>query len=843
MRTFIYNHVLILISCLLIPGSLIGQMERPRIIERPIFDVDRRVMKLRKGLDYATEKISEGRNVLDEEWTVFADREGVQYYKDKKLTKVIGPVGQMGVKLIVHKETNESFEVFRDGKELGWVRKSELIVWNRPLVKAGTAVDVKAFIVNRMDKQLIAEIGENPEVKDIYQVYGSPFSKSVLNKNSIYQIMFAYKYDASSERYLLSGSSRLTDSGQVLGWVKKHKIKIWDTSIALEPNWDENSMAERRVDEFLQAQVFSSYEMALKHRRGEDVKNLLSMDPAAQHGEEFENLIFNGRYSGDVPRFPFFNQFKDGRGGKDGIIECGAIGKMNVANLGNTVRGTNDNRYARLRMKLQKREEGQYATNVIFLLDGTRGMNHHAKETIPQAVDAIKAQLASDPDRANKLKFGLLVYGDGECASPGSELILNKIPLTDDFKLFMDKARATEADVRDPGSYYPAMRFGLKVAAEGLGFKEFENNIIIHIGRSADVGSDLFSSECNGAMMVDDEDLFGALFNFRPAIISVQTSWRSDEDAFYDFEENNLELMIETAKYINESEHEKHDLVKAGVSIDVEPKEMTGFTEVTNSPALMRVYVPNRKLDISKIEKEELQTIISTAFKACLDRSEEELRMVRMLFHDNGTMGRVISDYSSLISSPIFQDIPKEAMKLLGSERVHFFSNANTYLKHENANYPTYRYVLFLKSSNVEALRRFFSSIEDASDSADDEGKKDYLRNALEQYARTMLNIQDIDDVNIDLKNLREQILGFSGNLGFATEGNLLSRLSSWEEVDDLSSQEVKQLFGDLIDKGREFEKAVYPKGGYRFTYHAGLGDASTEPELKFYWIPIEFLF
>ncbi len=41
----------------------------------------------------------------------------------------------------------------------------------------------------------------------------------------------------------------------------------------------------------------------------------------------------------------------------------------------------------------------------------------------------------------------------------------------------------------------------------------------------------------------------------------------------------------------------------------------------------------------------------------------------------------------------------------------------------------------------------------------------------------------------------------------------------------------------------REFESAVYPKGGYRFTYHAGLGDPGSEPELKFYWIPIEFLF
>jgi hypothetical protein len=838
MRTVIYRHFLIILSSLLFSGSLLSQMERPRNIEHPEFDVDRRVMKLRKGLDYATEKISEGRNVLDEEWTVFADRDGVQYYKDKKLTKLIGPVGQLGVKLVVHNETDESFEVYRDGVELGWVRKSEFVVWNRPLVKAGTAVDVKAFIVNRMDRQLIEEIGENPEVKDIYQIYGSPFSKTVLNKNSIYQIMFAYKYDESSKRYLLSGSSRLTDSDQLLGWVKEHKIKVWDTSIALEPNWDPNSIAEREVDELLQAQVFTDLASATAHRGGKDVKNLLSMDPAAQQGEEFDELIFDGRYAGDVPRFPFFHEIPG-----TGIIECGAIGKMNVANLGNTVRGTNDNRYARLRMKLQKREEGQYATNVIFLLDGTRGMNYHAKETIPQAVDAIKAQLASDPDRANKLKFGLLVYGDGECATPGSELILNKIPLTDDFKLFKDKTRATEADVKDPGSYYPAMRFGLKTAAEGLGFKEFENNIIVHIGRSADVGADLFSSECDGAMMVDDEDLFGALFNFRPALISIQSSWRSDEDAFYDFEENNLELMIETAKYINESEHEKHDLVKEGVSIDVEPKEMSGYTDVTNSPSLMRVYLPNRKLDISKIERDELQTVISSSFKACLDRSEEELRMVRMLYHDNGTMGKVISDYSSLISSPIFQDIPKEAMKLLGSERVHFFSNANTYLKHENANYPTYRYVLFLKSSNVEALRKFFNSIEDASDSADDEGKKDYLRNALEQYARTMLNIQDVDEVNIDLKNLREQILGFSGDLGFATEGNLLSRLSNWEEVDDLSSQEVKQLFADLIEKGREFEQAVYPKGGYRFTYHAGLGDPNAEPELKFYWIPIEFLF
>ncbi len=65
MRTVIYNHFAILIISLLVSGSVLGQMDRPRIIEHPEFDVDRRVMKLRKGLDYATDKISEGRNVLD----------------------------------------------------------------------------------------------------------------------------------------------------------------------------------------------------------------------------------------------------------------------------------------------------------------------------------------------------------------------------------------------------------------------------------------------------------------------------------------------------------------------------------------------------------------------------------------------------------------------------------------------------------------------------------------------------------------------------------------------------------------------------------------------------------
>jgi hypothetical protein len=676
-------------------------------------------------------------------------------------------------------------------------------------------------------------IKKHPEVKDIYKIYNSPTSKVELDERYIYQILFVYKYDKSTDRYLLSNNYRLNDSGEILGWVDGNRVRVWDTAIALEPNWDESSRKERKADSRFIAQVFRSYQDAKAHKNGENVAALLTRDPVDVSLEQYGELIHpSGRYMGDVPRFPYFSQ-------TGGIIECGAIGKVNIANSG-AMEGTNEFEYGLLRKELEKREANQNNTSVVFVVDGSTGMNKHLKQTVPDAVERINGLVS--PENRNKLKFGLVVYVDGDCGSTKDQLILNQVELSGDIEKFKARSKATPLFTYNDDDDYVAMHYGLSSALEGVGMQRFDNNIIIHIGRSADVSSSITRSMCERRPMIDDEILYQSLFSFRPAIIAMQVDWKKSSKAYKSFELDNRTLMLETTRYINEREKEKFLNISEGESISAEAKAMDGYTEIMNAPSLMRIYLPDRSLDETSIDPATIVNNIDGAFRACLERSKEQIAMIKSLYHDNSKMAEAISEYGEVYSNSL-AGINPELLQLLASERVHLFSPAHTYLRHKLAANDSYKYVLFLKQSSVLALKQLFLGIENASDMADDEEKKEYLKNALSKYARSMLNIEDMDNENIDIKDLRRQITGVMDDASISSGNDILSRLSSFDEIDELSNEDVKSLFADLRSRGQKFMAEVYPKGGYPFRYHAGVGDHRTEPELEFYWIPLAYLF
>jgi hypothetical protein len=188
----------------------------------------------------------------------------------------------------------------------------------------------------------------------------------------------------------------------------------------------------------------------------------------------------------------------------------------------------------------------------------------------------------------------------------------------------------------------------------------------------------------------------------------------------------------------------------------------------------------------------------------------------------------------------MFQGLSKEQLLLLKDERVHLFLRGATYMRDARATYDTYRYVLFLKSSAIDALRTFFNTLRDSKDSADPEQRKQLLKAALQEYAKGIMNIQDLGDTQLSVKELRDMVTGASDPIGF-DENSLLGDLTSFNSVDDLSADKVNKLFEDLDYKGRQFEKNV--TRNYPFKYRAGLGEHGVDKELEFYWIPVDYLF
>ncbi|HQV53298.1 MAG: hypothetical protein IPI00_07030 [Flavobacteriales bacterium] len=817
------------------PLLICAQLQLPSELLHPRYSMGEKMVKLNDGVDYQTGKIH-SRNTADQEWHAFTDRSDVGIYENDKWKEKKTALPRIGTMLTVIKESNEGVEVTQGGSKLGWVKKAELVLWPHPLVKYGSeAVDLKAFIVNTVDKAFTEKIGKDPTLKAFYQIYDGPSSNKVLDTKQIYQILFAYKYDDAQGRYLLSNNYKLDGDGQILGWVDQNRVKIWDTALALEPNWDNSAMDERRKNSQFIAQVFKDHNDATRYYGGDyKVKPLNQLDPVILEKDKTNVSILHesGRFSGIIPRFPFLSQASN-----DAVIECGAIGKMNVANTG-AIKGTSDVEFGLLRKKLERAQENQGKVNIVFVVDATIGMQKHFKSTLLPAVQALIANTASE--KRSNLRFGMVAYADGDCGSSVDNVLVKRIKLTNDLDQFSKFASATQVNTSIDGDVLVASRFGLLSALNDLGMNEDETNIIFHLGRTMDVGSDMVRSfSCTQIPFVDDGDLINAFFNKRPAIISFQTAWKNGI-GYKGFEDEMQVLMEKVASKINDSEKERFINYAPGQETQTEVIRKKGYTEIENAPTLMRIYYPDRSQAESELSPEVLVQLIGEAYGEANKKGETELNIRAKLFNDDQTLGKAFTDFSSEAVIALSKaNLTTEEMLLLAKERVHTFQLANTFLKNKDAQYPTYRLVLFMKQGSVDALRDLFARVENASDSEDAAGQRDILKSALEKYAKSILNIEDMDQ-KVDISRLRSQITGVGDHVGGST--SLLSRLSKLDDIENLSDMEVQNYFREIKRSGREFnDKVINVKGGYPFVYTAGIGER--DKELKFYWIPMEYLF
>jgi len=351
------------------------------------------------------------------------------------------------------------------------------------------------------------------------------------------------------------------------------------------------------------------------------------------------------------------------------------------------------------------------------------------------------------------------------------------------------------------------------------------------------------ASACDGELpFIDENRLNLSIRTFRPAIVSIQTVWKDDR-AYKRFKRMK-EVMVNAAASINDSEKEKFIAVMDSENILSLAEERDGYIEITNSPSLMRVYTPSAAgadEGTRTYDEGQLQDIISESFSECLSLSKDQLSKMQRLFHDNGKMGSAVSEYGAVLSKSL-ADIDPQLLKLLASERVHLFSNSFTYMRHPQAQYDSYRHTLFLKQSSVDELKKLFDRIESVTEDADLQDRKDELKKSLRRFAKSMLNVDDLDNVEIEIKDIRKQITGVMEETDIGGGNSLLGRLTGFDDIDELSEDEVNGLYQDLRKRGVAFKNEIYVKGGYPFRYHAGLGEDTSE-ELEFYWIPIDFLF
>jgi len=143
------------------------------------------------------------------------------------------------------RDPNISYNGYLSNKaeDLGWISKSNLILWNRSLVTNECNLDKIAIIVNLSDFNMISFNG----IVKITFLESPDSSSSALDPSYLQFIYYIYKYEGD---YVLLGSRSSIAIDQsiyssISGWMKSENIVIWDTKIALEPSWDNETSGER----------------------------------------------------------------------------------------------------------------------------------------------------------------------------------------------------------------------------------------------------------------------------------------------------------------------------------------------------------------------------------------------------------------------------------------------------------------------------------------------------------------------------------------------------------------------------------------------------------------------
>lgn len=238
------------------------------------------LVKMPAAYDYPTGKRIElataERTVRKQEsfWPVYSDRENNPTYFDKKCKKeniklhflecfVVAEETDDAVRLVrfdpikqpfVEKQGTKKGElVFKENVEdVGWIKKKYLLLWDNSIVNETTKLSKKALLNSGQGESIQ---NSNSVFKVNLYNYPENISKNKILKirNAEFRYLFVLKEDSESKMILVSETKKIRSNlvkEEILGWMLKNQLLVFDNSISLRPNYDLDAIAERKEKSF-----------------------------------------------------------------------------------------------------------------------------------------------------------------------------------------------------------------------------------------------------------------------------------------------------------------------------------------------------------------------------------------------------------------------------------------------------------------------------------------------------------------------------------------------------------------------------------------------------------------
>lgn len=782
-----------------------------------------------------------------ESWNVFTVREGVPLL-DGPGGNTIGkaPFSQL---FFVSENKGNYLKVqdsrTGDGKN-GWIHKDDLILWKFPLMDKDTKIELKAFMVNNLlSKDVLRIIREN---KEQYQIYDGPGKDAkLLDTRMIYDVFFVYKYENPDKipdggRYLISQYLGLSSRNPLIGWVDEARVKIWRTSLCLEPNFDANALAERNKKGIM-ATVFTEGFGGREHagvykEKGSASEGLVRgklRDPA------LGDYKTESRMYGNIFRYPVFQgNFSDG--GRNTQFITGVTGKSNLANSG-VVEGFDDEVYTRFSKTRDKLNAEMNRENVVFVLDGSNGMKKY-HDAIIEILHTL--QDANAAENINTRRYAAVIYKNefntrNWNENPESDFchVIALSPNAKDVARQIDKYPIGEGgDVSEREAVHYALKKAIKMMVPN------QTNIVIHLGNGPDNTEDVFWESVKDNTSITHNDL-GNLLREDLDIHYIHFTTYSTEVA----DGTRKRLYSETAKQLLPEMATAQGNKYAALSFVDDYKQpeipvLTNFTypdydvaKMINSPFLFKAYHLNDyhyKLTSANILAE---------IDSCRFRTDEFLANLNKVVEDESPLKERADDFSAPILDMIFKNLMKddegdakfykEQRDWYAQAKVHIFVDAITYYKTDVLEEPLFKYVLFMHEemliNKIRELGKLLSALEDGTDT------QKVLAGHWQRVAEETLGMGK-NSGKISIDELKSRMLGIKDMdlilppIYNKVGGKTIDEIEKGKGFSDQEMDELTRYFRKAFD---EIEKTRSSEYYYRIP----------NTDQKFFWVPLEYIF
>lgn len=776
-------------------------------------------------------------------WMVISDRAENQTY-DKPSGKPFKKLGFKEAFYVVAETsgwveivsgTTDGLKLVNQQKYLGWIRKDQILLWNEGLVDPNTEIHKKVLLLNKA-VNILDVLGDKENT--LVNIYNSPSATSAVDKVKIYSYFFLYKKE--NNRYLLAQEYQLSSSNvelRLIGWVSSARCEVWNTRLALEPNFEEAAYNERCLNpekyKFVGYSNPSSAALQMKSGVITTSEVFWQNDPCVAD-KTFLTKTNPRRFVGDIIRFPLLSPTADQ---PSGVLYSGVIGDILVDIEGNAQPfKVEQKEKLKVDQVVESQKENLRKINVLYVVEATPGLASY-KETLGKLFESTVTEFESKVTDAS-VSVGMVLYRDIPERKDNRDIEI--LPLTrneSQFNEFVSSAAFINLNDEDQVTN---LRDGIYRGVKEAGFKKDQVNIIIILGLEPDFSVNKVRREAAIAgkdkAYHDQNQIVEALSSVDAYIYYIQT--RNNTDIYSEkFREQGISVLLERAKdSYNESSATANELNYTNTP-SLPQTLTTGINRLENAAESGFFYLPTAgqsmlPVDLEKVIfdavqdasgfvkglKEEINQVFEQG-KPFASSGPYAPAMVKWLDREMKRQGGINPELLKNLALGTKYELYKE---------VYFPSKVNS------ARFPLISYVLFMPEDDLVRYIDKLRAVQEAGRAGTDNERREKLFNVFKEliYAFTgnySMSQKEIEQMSIN--DFQRLMNGLKGE-GWTPPKRVNFLLGSILDEKQMTATEVNEVIEGIEKKLLALEKIRKMGRNYEFSFNSD--------EEVYYWITLD---